>query len=53
MGHGSAPVEIKKLKEGVYEISSIQFIMAGDWQLFFQLKDDDKLIDEVFILYRL
>jgi hypothetical protein len=53
MGHGSAPVKIKKIAQGEYEISSVQFIMGGKWEIKFQLLKDDKIFDETVILLSL
>jgi hypothetical protein len=49
MGHGSAPVKIRKLTNGEYEVSDVQFIMAGKWEIKFQLKDGLQVVDEVII----
>ena len=47
MGHGSSPITVTKLSEGVYDLSEIYFIMDGFWQLHLQFKDGSKIIDEV------
>jgi len=50
MGHGSAPVKIKKIALGEYEISDAYFVMGGTWEIYFQLlKNKDELIDEVIL----
>lgn len=46
MGHGSAPVKIKKLAAGEYEVSDVHFIMGGKWEVKFQLKDGNSVYDE-------
>ncbi len=33
MGHGSSPVKIQKLSQGIYKIIDIYFIMPGYWEL--------------------
>lgn len=50
MGHGSAPVKITKLDQGEYEVSEVQFLMSGHWEIKLQLKDQNQVVDE-FILY--
>lgn len=47
MGHGSAPVKVTKLAQGMYEISNIFFIMGGLWDIHFEFKKDGKLVEEV------
>ena len=49
MGHGSSPVKIKKLDNGEYEISDVQFIMPGKWEIKFQLKDGAQVFDETVV----
>ena len=47
MGHGSFPVSVKKLSQGVYEAREMFFTMEGNWDVHFQLIDGDKVKDEV------
>lgn len=49
MGHGSSPVKIKKIAQGEYEVSSAYFIMPGKWEIYFQLKNKDDVLDEVVL----
>lgn len=49
MGHGSAPVKLKKIADGEYEVSNVQFIMGGKWEIKFQLKKDNQVFDETII----
>lgn len=49
MGHGSAPVKLRKIGAGEYEISEVQFIMGGKWEVKFQLKDGNQVFDETVI----
>lgn len=49
MGHGSVPVKIKKISDGEYEVSDVQFIMGGKWEIKFQLKDGAQVFDEAVI----
>lgn len=47
MGHGSTPVTVSRLETGTYRASQVFFIMAGEWEIKFQLKDSDTVLDEV------
>lgn len=50
MGHGSAPVKIKKIAPGEYEVTNIYFVMGGTWEVYFQiLKNKDDVLDEVVL----
>lgn len=54
MGHGSSPVKISKTGEGVYEVSEVYFIMAGEWEIIYQIMENGNLTQEVkwpLILY--
>ena len=43
MGHGSVPVQIKRLDVGTYEISNVNFIMSGTWQIYFDQIENDQV----------
>jgi len=43
MGHGSVPVQIKRLDVGTYEISHVNFIMSGSWQIYFDQIENDQI----------
>ncbi len=49
MGHGSAPVKLTNTGDGEYEISEVQFIMGGKWEIKFQLKDGSQVFDETVV----
>lgn len=49
MGHGSAPVKIQKTAEGEYDVTNVQFIMGGKWDIKFQLKDGNQVVDEAVV----
>lgn len=49
MGHGSAPVKLKKIADGEYEVSDVYFIMGGKWEIKFQLKDGNQVFDETVV----
>ena len=44
-GHPSAPVTIKEVSPGVYEVSKAYFVMTGRWDVVLSLKKNDKLVD--------
>ena len=47
MGHGSFPITIKKVSTGIYEARDLFFTMPGYWDIHFELKKEDQVIDEV------
>lgn len=47
MGHGSFPITTRKVGDGLYESTEIFFTMPGDWDVHFQIKDGENLLDEV------
>lgn len=49
MGHGSSPVRLKKINDGEYEVSDVNFIMGGKWEVKFQLKDGSHVFDETVV----
>ena len=49
MNHGSSPVKIKKIGDGEYEVSDVHFIMGGNWEIKFQLKDSGLVSDEAVV----
>ena len=46
MGHGSSPVVITKLSDETYQASEIYFIMLGAWEIRYQLKSNNEVIEE-------
>lgn len=46
MGHGSSPVTITQLNDNTFKVSEVYFIMLGEWDIRFQLKDNDDVIEE-------
>ena len=46
MGHGSTPIKITKLSNGIYLLEEITFIMTVEWQLHIELKDQSNKIIE-------
>ncbi len=47
MGHGSAPVQLTKIADGVYRVSEVYFVMSGDWEIRVQQKNGKDLVDQV------
>lgn len=47
MGHGSSPVRVEKLENGIYKASNIFFVMPGEWEIRVQLKDGKNVVDQV------
>jgi len=46
MGHGSSPVEIKKLNSTDYAVSEIAFIMPGLWILHIEILENNQVVDQ-------
>jgi hypothetical protein len=46
MGHGSSPVKIDRTDVGQYKVSEIFFIMPGEWDIRYQLKDGSNVVEE-------
>lgn len=46
MGHGSRPVTITQVEDGVYSVSNVKFIMGGPWEIHYQLKDGKSVVEE-------
>lgn len=49
MGHGSAPVKIRKIATGEYEVSNAYFIMGGAWEIHFELLKNEVAVDKVIL----
>lgn len=47
MGHGSSPVTITLIEDGIYKANDIFFIMQGPWEVRYQVKDGDKVVEEI------
>lgn len=41
MGHGSTPTQTARLDVGTYRVSNVFFIMPGDWEIRFLVKDEN------------
>ena len=42
MGHGSSPTQTTRLDVGTYRASKVFFIMPGDWEIRFSLKQNEQ-----------
>lgn len=49
MGHGSTPTRVERLDVGSFRVSSVFFIMPGDWEIRFQLKEGGQVRDEAIV----
>lgn len=49
MGHGSRPVVVEKQSSSKYNATKIFFIMPGDWEIRFQLKSNNEIVDEYVV----
>lgn len=49
MGHGSAPVKIKRLNSQEFLIYNVYFIMPGDWEIRMSLKKDGVVLGQLHI----
>lgn len=48
MGHGSIPVKIEKINATQYRITDVYFLMPGDWDIRFTLKNNGVTIDSSY-----
>lgn len=49
MGHGSSPVAVERLDVGTYRAKDVFFVMKGEWEIRFQLKDGNEVKDQAII----
>lgn len=49
MGHGSTPTQILKVDTGSYRANNVYFVMPGDWELKFQIKEGSSVLDEAVV----
>lgn len=49
MGHGSSPVKTERLDVGTYRASQVFFIMPGEWEIRFQRKVNQQIVEEAVI----
>ncbi len=49
MGHGSSPTVVHPLDLGTYRASNVFFVMPGDWEIRFQMKEGATVRDEAVV----
>lgn len=49
MSHGSSPVFTSKEDTGTYRANNVFFIMPGEWEIKFQIKEGNQIIDEAVV----
>jgi hypothetical protein len=49
MNHGSSPVSTGQEDTGTYRATNVFFIMPGEWEIKFQIKDGNQVIDEAIV----
>jgi hypothetical protein len=49
MGHGSTPTQIQRIDTGTFRAQRVFFIMPGEWELKFQIKNESEIMDEAKI----
>ncbi len=47
MGHGSFPVTVEKVSDGIYKAREVFFTMPGYWDVHFQIFENNVLKEEV------
>lgn len=45
MGHGSTPTRVERLDVGTYRVNQVFFIMPGEWDIRFQVKNQQQVLD--------
>lgn len=51
MGHGSSPTNTTRVDVGSYRVTNVFFIMPGQWEIRFQIKDGEILKDEAVAIF--
>lgn len=51
MGHGSSPVTVEKTAPGQYRVTNVFFIMPGDWEIQFKLKNGTTVLEQTALPY--
>ena len=46
MGHGSAPTSVIEITPGTYRVTNLFFMMPGVWEIRFQLKTNEKIVED-------
>lgn len=49
MGHGSRPTTVNPIDIGTYRASDVFFVMPGKWEILFQIKSGETVLDEAVV----
>jgi hypothetical protein len=49
MNHGSSPVTTFQADVGTYKAENVFFIMPGEWEIKFQIKNESHVLDEAIV----
>ncbi|MBS1960365.1 MAG: hypothetical protein JST80_12885 [Bdellovibrionales bacterium] len=49
MGHGSRPTTVNPIDVGTYRASDVFFVMPGKWEILFQIKSGESVLDEAVV----
>lgn len=49
MGHGSSPTQVERLDVGTYRAKNVFFVMPGEWEIKFQIKQGNAVSDESIV----
>lgn len=49
MNHGSSPVSTGQEDTGTYRAKNVFFIMPGEWEIKFQIKEGNQVVDEAIV----
>lgn len=47
MGHGSFPIKLTRIGDGIYELSEIFFTMGGYWDFHIEFRFNDLVVEEI------
>lgn len=49
MGHGSSPTTVEQVDTGSFRAKNVFFIMPGEWEIKFQIKEGNTVQDEAVV----
>lgn len=49
MGHGSSPTQTSRTDLGTYLTEKVFFVMPGQWEIKFQIKENNQIADEAVV----
>jgi hypothetical protein len=52
MGHGSAPVNVVEKAPGVFEVTNVQFLMNGEWEIRLRWKKNGAVVDATSLMIK-